>query len=188
MSEGREPRDCHSYFCCGARRIGHMFALISASDGTPIIISGPCWPFCVFVTFPLIIGISCLVIFFLILGETFALVSNVQLCGFGIDQCSSNKILIERNCQPNWILGIYIPSVLVVLVFLFCVSCRDPGLMERVTVRCIKMLMPSPKCYRLQLTFFFYRTKKRAKADGSGMSKLRAFDRLARYIVENAAF
>ena len=74
--EGREPRDFHSLFCCGARRIGHMFALISASDGTPIVISGPCWPFCLFVTFPLIIGLSCLVIFFLILGETFSLVSK----------------------------------------------------------------------------------------------------------------
>lgn len=36
--------------------------------------------------------------------------------------------------QPSWLLYVYIPAVLMVLVFLFCVSCRDPGLMERVTV------------------------------------------------------
>jgi hypothetical protein len=107
-----------------------MFALVSASDGTPIVISGPCWPFCMFVTLPLIVGISCLVIFFLILGETFALVRTFSFLLVFTASC-----LIKLNVQPNWILGIYIPSVLVVLVFLFFVSCRNPGLMERVTVR-----------------------------------------------------
>lgn len=48
--EGRAPRDVHTYFCCCARRIGHMFALLSYPDGTPIVIAGPCWPFCFFVT------------------------------------------------------------------------------------------------------------------------------------------
>jgi hypothetical protein len=76
QSEGRRIRDFHSYCCCCAKRIGNMFALLSSPDGTPIIIAGPCWPFCVFVTFPLIIGISTLVIFFLILGDTFILVSE----------------------------------------------------------------------------------------------------------------
>jgi hypothetical protein len=51
-----------------------MFALVSTSDGAPIVVAGPCWPFCLFVTFPLILGISALVIFFLILGDTFVLV------------------------------------------------------------------------------------------------------------------
>jgi hypothetical protein len=27
-----------------------MFALLSHPDGSPIVIAGPCWPFCVFVT------------------------------------------------------------------------------------------------------------------------------------------
>ena len=74
QSEGRSIRDFHSFCCCCAKRIGNMFALISRSDGTPIVIAGPCWPFCIFITFPLIIGISMLVIFFLILGDTFVLV------------------------------------------------------------------------------------------------------------------
>lgn len=38
------------------------------------------------------------------------------------------------NLQPEWLLYIYIPAVAFVLFSLFCVSCRDPGLMERVTV------------------------------------------------------
>ena len=74
QSEGRSMHDFHSYFCCWAKRIGNMFALISRSDGTPIVIAGPCWPFCLFITLPFIIGISMLVIFFLILGDTFVLV------------------------------------------------------------------------------------------------------------------
>lgn len=35
--------------------------------------------------------------------------------------------------QPTWLMYIYGPVVLFVLVALSCVSCRDPGLMERVT-------------------------------------------------------
>lgn len=50
VAERRAPKDFHTYFCCCARRIGHMFALLSYPDGTPIIIAGPCWPFCLFVT------------------------------------------------------------------------------------------------------------------------------------------
>ena len=50
VAEGRTRSDIHSYFCCCARRIGHMFALVSYPDGSPIIVAGPCWPFCIFVT------------------------------------------------------------------------------------------------------------------------------------------
>lgn len=79
QSEGRNTRDIHSYCCCCAKRIGNMFALISRPDGTPVVIAGPCWPFCLFITFPLIIGMSMLVIFFLILGDTFVLVRGPQM-------------------------------------------------------------------------------------------------------------
>lgn len=48
-----------------------MFALVSYRDGTPIVVAGPCWPFCVFVTVPLIIGISGAVIYFLIIEDEF---------------------------------------------------------------------------------------------------------------------
>ena len=50
VSDGSAPRDFHSYFCCCATRIGNMFALLQHADGEPIVIAGPCWPFCVFVT------------------------------------------------------------------------------------------------------------------------------------------
>lgn len=36
-------------------------------------------------------------------------------------------------CQPFWVAYIYFPVVGFVLAALFCVSCQDPGLMERVT-------------------------------------------------------
>jgi len=35
--------------------------------------------------------------------------------------------------QPWWLALIYIPLVIITLVALFFVSCRDPGLLERVT-------------------------------------------------------
>lgn len=74
MSDGRDVSDFHDYFCCCAKRIGHMFALISHPDGTPVVIAGPCWPFCVFVTVPMILGISSLVIYFLVISDIFSLV------------------------------------------------------------------------------------------------------------------
>lgn len=72
VAEGRAKRDFHSFFCCCARRIGHMFALISYPDGTPVVIAGPCWPFCMFVTVPLIVGVSGLVCYFLIINNSYA--------------------------------------------------------------------------------------------------------------------
>lgn len=76
IADGRAQLDVHSYFCCCARRIGHMFALYSYPDGTPVIIAGPCWPFCLSVTVPLILGISGLVSYFMIIDkQKFHLVS-----------------------------------------------------------------------------------------------------------------
>lgn len=50
----------------------------------------------------------------------------------------SALIVIQLTCsyvllKPLWIFYIYLPVILLVLLALFCVSCRDPGLMERVT-------------------------------------------------------
>ena len=72
VAEGRAQRDVHTYFCCCARRIGHMFALLSYPDGSPLVIAGPCWPFCVLVTLPLVVGISGLVMYFLIIDDSYA--------------------------------------------------------------------------------------------------------------------
>jgi hypothetical protein len=108
VAEGTMPTDINAYFCCCAKRIGNMFALASYPDGTPLVIAGPCWPFCVFITLPLVLAIPILVIYFVIIADT-------------------------KFNLPNWLLAIYIPCFLFSLVALFCVSCRDPGLMERVT-------------------------------------------------------
>lgn len=99
--------DCHSLCCCCARRVGGMHFIGERADGSPIIVAGPCWPFCTFVTFPLICGLSALVIYFLILQEKAEL--------------------------PSWVLYVYIPVVAFTLASLFGVSCRNPGLLVRVT-------------------------------------------------------
>lgn len=137
VQEGNGNNDFHKYFCCCARRIGHMFALLSYPDGTPIIIAGPCWPFCVLVTFPLIIGICGIVSYFLVIENGYAnlvRLEGIQHSPLRFDYalaCFSHSTL---SPQPLWILAVYIPAALLVIVSLFCVSCRDPGLMERVTV------------------------------------------------------
>jgi hypothetical protein len=69
VADGTAPRDVHSYFCCCATRIGHMFALLSFPDGTPIVVAGPCWPFCAFVTLPLILGVSVVVSYFMVIDK-----------------------------------------------------------------------------------------------------------------------
>jgi len=84
-----------------------MFFLIEKPDGTPIVVAGPCWPFCTFVTVPLIVGIGTIVGIFIVSNPSTGL--------------------------PWWFGFIYYPLLLFVLIVLSCVSCRDPGLMERVT-------------------------------------------------------
>lgn len=96
---------CNLIFCCCANRIGGMFSLLEKADGTPILITGPCWPFCCFVTVPLIAGISGLVSYFFLFNENL----------------------------PLWIAILYLVMVGITLLALSCVSCRDPGLLERVT-------------------------------------------------------
>jgi len=94
-------------FCCCARRIGGMFSLVERSDGSPIIIAGPCWPCCFFITLPLIAGIAGLVTYYVVFNQDLGL--------------------------PIWVAIVYIPLVVITLISLSCVSCRDPGLLERVT-------------------------------------------------------
>jgi hypothetical protein len=77
VEQGTLSRDINTFCCCCARRIGNMFVLCSYADGTPILIAGPCWPFCVFVTLPLIMGVAGLVSFFLIFDDRFGLVSLI---------------------------------------------------------------------------------------------------------------
>ena len=53
-----------------------MFVFCEKPDGTPIVIAGPCWPFCCFVTVPLILGAVGAVSYWLILRENSALVGS----------------------------------------------------------------------------------------------------------------
>mmetsp|Transcript_27381 Transcript_27381/g.46337 ORF Transcript_27381/g.46337 Transcript_27381/m.46337 type:complete len:277 (-) Transcript_27381:547-1377(-) len=98
--------DFHKYFCCCARRVGSFFFLLERKDGSPIIAAGPCWPFCTLVTVPLILVLSTLVMVFIVFNK--------------------------NSGMPWWFALIYCPILAFVLIALFCVSCRDPGLMERV--------------------------------------------------------
>lgn len=86
-----------------------MFFLAEREDGSPRLVVGPCWPFCACVTVPLILFVSGVVTYFIVLdvGGRFGL--------------------------PWWLALIYFPVLIVTLASLFFVSCRDPGLLERVT-------------------------------------------------------
>ena len=53
----------------------------------------------------------------------------LENCNDCIHRYPTSHVLLK----PLWIVYIYFPVVLLVLLALFCVSCRDPGLMERVT-------------------------------------------------------
>ena len=69
MEERGGVQDLHRFFCCCARRLGNMFILCSKPDGSPIVIAGPCWPFCMGVTTPLIIGIAGLLTYFVLFNS-----------------------------------------------------------------------------------------------------------------------
>jgi len=63
-----------SIFCCCARRVGSLHFLCERKDGSPIVVAGPMWPFCMFVTVPLVAGLSSLVLYFCILQKDAPLV------------------------------------------------------------------------------------------------------------------
>jgi hypothetical protein len=74
-----------------------MFALLSYPDGTPIVVAGPCWPFCVGVTLPVILAVTGLVSYFLVVDGNFGLVSaGIILCHvFCVFAFSSLNVLID---------------------------------------------------------------------------------------------
>jgi hypothetical protein len=149
VAEHGPIKDFHRFFCCCARRLGNMFVLCERSDGSPVVIAGPCWPFCVFVTLPLILSISAAVAYFVIISDDSPLVSEVGglLNAVTLSSwvcCRSSQSLPTHQfwglmphqyaeVQPLWVAYIYFPVLGFVLASLFCVSCQDPGLMERVT-------------------------------------------------------
>lgn len=89
--------------CCARRRIGDMFVLLETRDGRPLMVVGPCWPFCAFITVPLIIVVSALI-----------------------------GVFVLPKLPSSWAWATYLPILVITLIALFFVSCRDPGLLERV--------------------------------------------------------
>jgi hypothetical protein len=57
-----------------------MYFLIEKEDGSPVVVAGPCWPFCVGVTVPLIVGISSAVIILIVLNPAAGLVRSLKHC------------------------------------------------------------------------------------------------------------
>jgi hypothetical protein len=53
--------------------------------------------------------------------------------GIALASISRSLALPNETYTATWVLALYYPAVLFTLVSLACVSCRDPGLMERVT-------------------------------------------------------
>lgn len=96
--------DFNTVFCCCARQLGRMQVICKRRDGSPLIIIGPHWPFCVFITIPLIIALSAFILYLFAFGNL-----------------------------PHWIVFTYCTVLALTFIILFMVSCRDPGLVERVT-------------------------------------------------------
>lgn len=71
-----------SIFCCCARRVGSLHFLCERRDGSPIVVAGPMWPFCTFVTLPLVAGLSSLVLYFCILQKGAPLVRSENYCEY----------------------------------------------------------------------------------------------------------
>ena len=55
-----------------------MYFLVEKQDGSPVVVAGPCWPFCVGVTVPLIVGISSAVIILIVLNPAAGLVRSLE--------------------------------------------------------------------------------------------------------------
>ena len=67
MEEQADEKYCKGGICGGCcRQVGNMRFICEKLDGTPRLVAGPCWPFCLFITFPLIAGLSTLVAYFII--------------------------------------------------------------------------------------------------------------------------
>jgi len=71
----RTPIDSRIEIPC----IRNMFMLLKREDGSPILIAGPCWAFCMFITLPLILSLSGLVAYFVIQRENDNLVRSFFL-------------------------------------------------------------------------------------------------------------
>lgn len=138
QSDKCTPQTCISdIFCCCAKQLGSMHVLCERRDGSPVVIAGPMWPFCMFVTVPLVAVLSTLVLYFFMLQENAPLVRSWYTSVlFVILDDMENQVLIGLfpfliQSQPWWAACIYAPVMGITILSLFMVSCRDPGLVER---------------------------------------------------------
>jgi hypothetical protein len=150
-----------------------MFALVSYPDGTPIVLAGPCWPFCVGVTLPLILGVAALVSYFLVINSDKGMVRAPLLWNIKA-MCVVWYRFQHYASQSYHILSVYnyfsqrgsFISIIQPLV-LFCFL----SVVFRVET---------------QVSWSVWRTRRQDKAAGSGTNKSEAFARPVLCIVESA--
>lgn len=94
-------------FCWCSKPLGGMFILCQRRNGDPLMIAGPLWGFCMFITVPLILFISGVFLHFVVMNDKMDL--------------------------PLWVQILYIFLIAFTLICLFFTSCRNPGLIERTT-------------------------------------------------------
>jgi len=82
-----------------------MFFLLETRDGSPIVVAGPCWPFCTFVTVPLVVVLSSLVGYFIVLNSNSGLVSSVIFDSiqilFALIMASQTIRLFNSSCHSH---------------------------------------------------------------------------------------
>jgi len=107
--------DIKSCVCCCATKIGGMYSLVERKDGTPIIITGPSWPMCLFCTVPIIIA------------------SGFAITWFILRDAETNLVIwYVFKINTWWIIAIYLSFIIGTLLSLCFTSCSNPGLLERV--------------------------------------------------------
>jgi hypothetical protein len=67
------------------------------------------------------------------LFENAGILKIIYLLHYNDKPTKQSSSTTTTNMQPWWFAFIYCPILAFVLIALFCVSCREPGLMERVT-------------------------------------------------------
>lgn len=86
--------------------MGSFFFLLEKKDGSPIIVAGPCWPFCTFVTVPLILVLSTLVMVFIVFNKDSGMVSSeLSFVSIILSSTSYNTKISIKNTITTGSLG-----------------------------------------------------------------------------------
>lgn len=80
-----------------------MFFLVERRDGSPIVVAGPCWPFCTFVTVPLIVVLSGLVGYFIVSNPATGLVSAkaAGVCRSAMFHLMTSLLVLTRSAMAT---------------------------------------------------------------------------------------